>query len=171
MIEMVLKPNANREEDFEKSTKDGDQTRSKSGSDTGDVVNNAIPSASDPTDQNDSDSIKPTFIHFEMDGEKIKICDGDLFDRQKLLDSLKACRKWFDSSSSSDRHNFVVKICKAFGLDTATINSMLDFDDVVDSVESTACMQMPENFADVAVSYIENNQNMLGDESVLDSED
>lgn len=171
MIEMVLKPNINRGEDFDKSAKDDDQTRSKKGSDAGDVVNNAIPLTSDPIDQKDSDSIKPTFIHFEMDDDTIRICDGDLFDRQKLLDSLKACRKWFDSSSSSDRHNFVVKICKAFGLDTATINSMLDFDDVVDSVESTACMQMPENFSDAAVSYIENDQDMLGDESVLDSED
>lgn len=95
--------------------------------------------SSDSKADNNGDT--PSKVHFELAGTLPVLIDGVDYDKQFLLDSLKTIQKKVKFSSPLDRNKFIMKVCRAFGLDTTSVNDCLDDESLINEIEESPNFQ------------------------------
>lgn len=90
----------------------------------------------------DSDSAEEA--HFELVDGKLTFRDGDTFNKDNVLGSLKACVEYSSNNSielfksPSERNDMVIKLCKMFSWPTDIINTSLELNpETIDLLDSS----------------------------------
>lgn len=69
------------------------------------------------------DSNEATYLHYELDSNGLpRLIDGNKFDLKLFANSAKECYANAKFKSALDKQEFLLKVCKAFGLSTELIS-------------------------------------------------
>lgn len=79
-----------------------------------------------------------TYVRFEVRNGKPFLIDGELYDKDSLLRSLEDHKKEISFSSAFEKNEFIIKVCKAFGLPTTIVNDVMELDDILVIAKQTA---------------------------------
>lgn len=66
------------------------------------------------------------FVHFDVKDGKIMIVDGEQYNKDTMIESLRTCIKnGYSWTSGAERNSFIIKVCRAFGMPTDVVNRIL----------------------------------------------